>query len=189
MDTKEPCFNNVVNNNKGKSVEARPEQNWLNDLANAEKPPLTFDDLMSTPIDFTAFVMNRLKLTKLTKADLVGPISHHDVYSIMKILSIVSVTVDRQFGYGYLKEIMVRRAYQKLYKFMEGDFSNLHLNDIEDMLLLNVQNKLFNLEGDIIVDLEAALRMYTRRIIVQKRVKDVQLDAESYEKKLNITKP
>ncbi|GKB52733.1 hypothetical protein Tco_0903486 [Tanacetum coccineum] len=97
---------------------------------------------------------------------LINKISHHDVYSTMKILSIVSVTVDKQFGYGYLKEIMVRRAYQKLYKFMEGDFSNLHLNDIKDMLLLNVQNKLFNLEGDISVDLEAALRMYTLRIIV-----------------------
>ncbi|GJY87265.1 hypothetical protein Tco_0501893 [Tanacetum coccineum] len=65
--------------NKGKAVEDGHERNWLNDLANAEKPPLTFDDLMSTPIDFTAFAMNRLKLTKLTKADLVGPI-----YNLLK---------------------------------------------------------------------------------------------------------
>ncbi|GKC01968.1 hypothetical protein Tco_0993578, partial [Tanacetum coccineum] len=41
---------------------------------NAEKPPLTFDELMSTPIDFTAFVMNRLKLDKITRADLMGPV-------------------------------------------------------------------------------------------------------------------
>ncbi|GKG50832.1 hypothetical protein Tco_0538956, partial [Tanacetum coccineum] len=100
----------------------------------------------------------------------------------MKILSVVSVIVDKQFRYGHLKEIMVRRADQKLYKFMEGDFPNLHLNDIEDMMLLHVQNKLFNLEGDIIVDLAATLRMYTRRIVIQKRVKDVQLGAESYQK-------
>ncbi|GJV69664.1 ty3-gypsy retrotransposon protein [Tanacetum coccineum] len=31
---------------------------------------------------------------------------------------------------------------------MEGDFLRLHLNDIEDMLLLVVQNRLFNLNGE-----------------------------------------
>ncbi|GJR61843.1 hypothetical protein Tco_1504005 [Tanacetum coccineum] len=45
--------------NKGKLVENTPAQNWLNDLANAGKPPLTFNDLMNNPIDFSAFVMNR----------------------------------------------------------------------------------------------------------------------------------
>ncbi|GJT85168.1 hypothetical protein Tco_1066885 [Tanacetum coccineum] len=39
-----------------------------------EKPPLAFDELMSTPIDFSAFTMNRLKLNKITRADLVGPV-------------------------------------------------------------------------------------------------------------------
>ncbi|GKB87066.1 hypothetical protein Tco_0959338 [Tanacetum coccineum] len=52
---------------------------------------------------------------------------------------------------------MVRRDDQKLYKFMKGDFPNLHLNDIEDMMLLHVQNKLFKLEGDINIDLAVAL--------------------------------
>ncbi|GJV34663.1 hypothetical protein Tco_1395063 [Tanacetum coccineum] len=65
--------------NKGKSIEDEPVQNWLNDLANAEKPSLTFDDLMSTPIDFHAFAMNRPKISKLTKADLVGL-----VYNLLK---------------------------------------------------------------------------------------------------------
>ncbi|GJZ79286.1 hypothetical protein Tco_0644123 [Tanacetum coccineum] len=43
--------------NKGKSVDNEPVQNWLNDLANEEKPPLSIDDLMSTPIDFYAFAI------------------------------------------------------------------------------------------------------------------------------------
>ncbi|GJS56347.1 hypothetical protein Tco_0629709 [Tanacetum coccineum] len=55
--------------NKGKVVKDVPKQNWLNNLANAKKHPLSFDELMSTPIDFMAFAMNFLKLTKLTKAD------------------------------------------------------------------------------------------------------------------------
>ncbi|GJU78614.1 hypothetical protein Tco_1275684 [Tanacetum coccineum] len=83
---------------------------------------------------------------------------------------------------------MVRRADRQLYKFKEGNFVNLHLNDIEDMLLLVFQHKLFHLDGEVIVDL-AILRMFTRSLIIKKRVEDVQLGVESYQKKLNITKP
>nr|GEV22079.1 hypothetical protein [Tanacetum cinerariifolium] len=86
----------------------------------------------------------------------IQPMSRHDVYSIKKILSVVSVKVDKQYGYGYLEEIVVRRADTKLYTFKEDDFQKLHLNNIEDMLLLHVQKKIFNLDGDDIVDLEAA---------------------------------
>ncbi|GJU41315.1 hypothetical protein Tco_1194272 [Tanacetum coccineum] len=43
-------------------------------MIQAEKPPLTFDELMSTPIDFSTFAINRLKLNKITRADLVGPV-------------------------------------------------------------------------------------------------------------------
>ncbi|GKC81925.1 hypothetical protein Tco_1137642, partial [Tanacetum coccineum] len=78
--------------------------------------------------------------------------SRHDVFSTMKILSVIRVKVDKQFGYHYLEEIVVRRA-NKEYTFKEGDFPSLHLNDIEDMLILHVQNKLFNLPGDDIVNL------------------------------------
>nr|GFC49249.1 hypothetical protein CTI12_AA475510 [Tanacetum cinerariifolium] len=71
----------------------------------------------------------------------------------MKILSVIRVKVDKQFGYGYLEEIVVRRADQKKYMFKEGDYPRLHLNDIEDMLLVHVQNKIFNLPRNDIVDL------------------------------------
>ncbi|GJT58616.1 hypothetical protein Tco_1002149 [Tanacetum coccineum] len=49
--------------------------------------------------------------------------------------------------------------------------------------------KLSNLERDVIFDLGVALRMFTRRIVILKRVEDLQLGVESYQKKLNITKP
>ncbi|GJY11428.1 hypothetical protein Tco_0379613 [Tanacetum coccineum] len=75
----------------------------------------------------------------------------------MRILSVVSVHVKKKFGYGYLKEIVVKRADQQLYKFKGGDFPYLHPNNIEDMLLLLTQNKLFNLDGDVIVDLGTLL--------------------------------
>ncbi|GJY14733.1 hypothetical protein Tco_0385155 [Tanacetum coccineum] len=72
---------------------------------------------------------------------------------------------------------------------MEVDFLRIYLNDIEDMLLLVVQNILFNLKGEDIVHLSTALHMFIRRIVIQKRVEDLQLGVESYQKKLNISRP
>ncbi|GJR20307.1 hypothetical protein Tco_0968834 [Tanacetum coccineum] len=94
----------------------------------------------------------------------------------------------KKYDYGHLEEIEVRREDQKLYKFREGDFPRLRLQDKEDMLLLLVQQKLTNLIIDERYDLNVALRMFTRRIVIQRRVKDLQLGVESYQKKLNLTK-
>ncbi|GJW00430.1 hypothetical protein Tco_1555681 [Tanacetum coccineum] len=159
-------------------------------MIQAEKPLLTFDELMSTPIDFFAFAMNRLKLNKITRVDLVGL-----VFNLLKgtCKSCVELEYNMEECYHALtdqldwanpegqkssvdmskslplqdkeEEIAVRRADQKLYKFKEGDFPDLHLNDIEDTLLLISQNKLFNLDGDVI------------------------LGVKSYQRKLNLTKP
>ncbi|GKE73031.1 hypothetical protein Tco_1535072 [Tanacetum coccineum] len=63
------------------------------------------------------------------------------------------------------------------------------INDIEDMLILVVQNRLTNLSGDDVADFVIALRMFTRSLVIQKRVDDLQLGVESYQKKINVTKP
>ncbi|GJY87882.1 hypothetical protein Tco_0502510 [Tanacetum coccineum] len=261
--------NDDVNGTREKAVDDSQEHTWFNDRLSAEKGPLTFDELMATPIDFSKFAMNRLKIDKLTKAHLVGPVYNllkgtcqsnieleynmEECYKALsdqldwnnpegdrcpfdlskplplkgspghlivaseyffnndleylkssdpekkhttpitkmkaaryelvgiedmipslwsvtkKILSVVSVKVNKFYGYAHLEEITVRRADRQLYTFKEGDFVDLHLNDIEDMLLLAVQHKLFQLDGSDIVDLVVAL--------------------QSYQKKLNITKP
>nr|GEV48823.1 hypothetical protein [Tanacetum cinerariifolium] len=49
------------------------------------------------------------------------------------------------YSYKYLDGITVRRDDDKLYKFKEGNFKRLRIQDIEDMLLLLVQGKLTNL--------------------------------------------
>ncbi|GJR52862.1 hypothetical protein Tco_1403383 [Tanacetum coccineum] len=116
-------------------------------------------------------------------------VSKYDVYSIKRILEVTKLKVNKWYGYGHLQEIKVPRSYQQLYTFMEGDFPRLHLNDIEDMLLLVVQTRLFNLKGKDIVHLAVALRMFTRRIVIQKRVEDLQLRVKSYQKIINISRP
>nr|GEV90840.1 hypothetical protein [Tanacetum cinerariifolium] len=84
---------------------------------------------------------------------------------------------------------MVKRVDRQLCKFKDGDFVDLHINNIKDMLLLAVQHKLFHLTDSDIVDFIVALRMFTRSLIIKKRIEDLQLGVESYQKKLNIAPP
>ncbi|GJX42862.1 hypothetical protein Tco_0257852 [Tanacetum coccineum] len=68
------------------------------------------------------------------------------------VLWVTHVKVIRKHGYGYLEEIVVRRADNTLYKFKEGDFLRLRINDIKDMLLLVAQNRLTNLSRDDVIN-------------------------------------
>ncbi|GJS06157.1 retrovirus-related pol polyprotein from transposon TNT 1-94 [Tanacetum coccineum] len=209
--------------NKGKSINDGPKQSWLNDMAKATKPPPTFNELMHTPIDFSAFVMNRLKIDNLTKEILVGP-----DYNLLKgtcktnfffnndLEYLRGGSSDKKYTASTTKSKVARNlllANQTLeflwlydqnsvqarclfeqedierYQCQEGDFKRLYLNNIEDMLLLIVQKKLNNLDGNAVVHLVASLRMFARRTVIQERVEDLQLGVESYQKKLNVTKP
>ncbi|GJU86907.1 hypothetical protein Tco_1294453 [Tanacetum coccineum] len=59
--------------------------------------------------------------------------SKHNVHSTQKILCVKSVSVKKLHGYGHLEEIVVKRTDRQLYKFKEGVFMDLYLNDIEDI--------------------------------------------------------
>nr|GEX73861.1 hypothetical protein [Tanacetum cinerariifolium] len=48
------------------------EQPWFNQMVFATKDPLTFNDLMATLIDFSKYVLNRLKIDNLTQDILLG---------------------------------------------------------------------------------------------------------------------
>ncbi|GJY25696.1 hypothetical protein Tco_0400422 [Tanacetum coccineum] len=101
--------------------------------------------------------------------DMLNKSSKHNVYSTKKILGVKSVSVKKLYGYRHLEEIMVKRADRQFYKFKE--------------------DKLFHLTDSDIVDFIVALCMFTRSLVIKKRVKDLQLGVESYQKKLNITPP
>nr|GEU42206.1 retrovirus-related Pol polyprotein from transposon TNT 1-94 [Tanacetum cinerariifolium] len=208
--------------NKCQVVTDQLEQPWFNRMVSAAKDPLTFDELMATPIDFSKFDMNRLKLYHLTQEilvrlvynllkgtctssieleyniedyfkaltyildwnnlegdhcpfDLTKPLPlkgrpghltvaaeyflNNDLeflksfdlkkkyttsitkikaarykiagieYMVPTLWSPTKVGVKKLHGYGHLEEIVVKRADEQLYKFKEGDFIDLHLND------------------------------------------------------------
>ncbi|GKA71749.1 hypothetical protein Tco_0777888, partial [Tanacetum coccineum] len=115
--------------------------------------------------------------------------SARDVYSKQRINAVTKLTIVEWHNYKHLDWITVRRDDDKLYTFKEGDYKRLCLQDIEDMLLLLVQGKLKNLTIEERLALGVSLRMFTRSIVIQRRVEDLQLGVESYQKKLNLTKP
>nr|GEU89697.1 hypothetical protein [Tanacetum cinerariifolium] len=52
--------------NAGKKINFRPLQTWISKMAKSGKSPTTFDELMSTPIDFLTYVLHNLKIKNLT---------------------------------------------------------------------------------------------------------------------------
>ncbi|GJU70740.1 hypothetical protein Tco_1262145 [Tanacetum coccineum] len=105
-----------------------------------------------------------------------------------RIIAVTKVEIVEWQNYKHLDWITVRKDDKILYKFKEGDFHRLWIQDIKDMLLLLVQGKLTNLNVEERLAFIVSLRMFTRSVVIQWRVEDLQLGVESYQKKLNLTK-
>ncbi|GJU19975.1 hypothetical protein Tco_1153317 [Tanacetum coccineum] len=155
---------------------------------------------MDTPLDFSAFVMNRLKVDTLIPELLAGPTFElmkgsckslveleyffEEVYKATTdqldwnnpegqqyphdlIIAVTKLQIVEWHNYKHLDWITVRRDNDKLYKFKEGDFNRLRIQDIEDMLLLLVQGKLTNLTVEERLAFNVSLRMFTRSVVIQ----------------------
>ncbi|GKD64062.1 hypothetical protein Tco_1306170 [Tanacetum coccineum] len=152
---------------------------------------------MSTPVDFPTYVINNLKIDNLTEEHLVGP-----AFNLLKGTCRSRVELEyhfKEFPVNYFinneLEYLKGRSSSKKYTTSTTKTKAYKYDDIqgiEDMvpsLWSPVKKKLYNLERDVIFDLNVALRMFTRHVVILKRVEDLQLGVESYQKKLNITKP
>nr|GEZ78695.1 hypothetical protein [Tanacetum cinerariifolium] len=182
-------------------------QSWISELARQTDARSSFNELLDTPIDFSNFIMNRLSEPLNYDKQALWGVSHWgqkrqqfygfavnqesalDVYSKRRIIAVTELKIVEWHTYKHLDWISVRRDDDKIYKFKEGDFKRLRLQDIEDMLLLLVQGKLSNLNVEEHFSFNVSLRMFSRNIFIQRRVEDLQLGVESYQKRLNLTKP
>nr|GEU43312.1 retrovirus-related Pol polyprotein from transposon TNT 1-94 [Tanacetum cinerariifolium] len=206
---------------------------WITDLAKQADSRTSFNELMDTPMDFSAFLMNQLKVDTLTPELLAGP-----TYELMKgsckslveleffLEEVYKATTDQldwknpegqQYLHNLLKPLPLitnsrghhvihfdhfinndlgylcggtssRKDDDKLYTFKECNFKRLRIQDIKDMLLLLVQGKPTNLTVKEHFAFNVSLRMFTRSIVIQRRMEDLQLDVETYQKKLNLAK-
>ncbi|GJW21296.1 hypothetical protein Tco_0031918 [Tanacetum coccineum] len=109
-------------------------------------------------------------------------------HRVIKPNVVLSIKTYKRYGYTYLREIVLHRADYKEYKISEANFKNLHLNDFEDLYLLQLQGKLNHLFGADKVHLFNAVNPWIRNIVIRKRVEDLQLRIESYQTKLSLTR-
>nr|GEY76784.1 hypothetical protein [Tanacetum cinerariifolium] len=230
-----------------------------------------FDELMSTPIDFSSYILNGLKIENLTQEILLGPAFRllkgtrsnyaeleYDFNECYKYL-LEKLDWENSKGGDYLFDIskplplITRGNRQSLpveffinndLKYLQGGVSTMtyttsttktkaaqyDLPGIEDMrdqrktfyayergiqsrgdvystkcimvvthvsvirkhrygYLEEIMNRLANLLRDDVADFTITLRMFTRSLVIQKRVEDIQLGVESYQKQSNVTKP
>nr|GFC11597.1 hypothetical protein [Tanacetum cinerariifolium] len=170
-------------------------QPWISNLAKKADSRTSFNELMDTPVNFSAFVMNRLKVDTLTPKLVVSPTyelmkgsckslveleffleefygfavnreSARDVYSKRRIIAVTELQIVEWHNYKHLDWITIRRDDDKLYKFKEDDFKRLRIQDIEYMLLLLVQGTLTNLTVDERFAFNVSFRMFTRSIVI-----------------------
>nr|GFA51771.1 hypothetical protein [Tanacetum cinerariifolium] len=163
------------------------------DLARQTDARSSFNELLDTPIDFSNFIMHRLNVDTLTPDLMAGR-----TYELMRG-SCTSLTELEYHLEEPLPLIPDNRGHRvipfehfinnDLEYLRGGDFKRLRLQDIEDMLLLLVQGKLSNLTVKERLAFSVSLRMFTRSIVIKRRVEDLQLGVESYLKRLNLTKP
>nr|GEW91042.1 hypothetical protein [Tanacetum cinerariifolium] len=146
--------------------------------------PLIPDNRGRGVIPFKHFTNNDLEYLRGVNRE-----SALDVYSKRRIIAVTELKIMEWHDYKHLDWISIRRDDDKIYKFKEGYFKRLRLQDIEDMLLLMVQGKLSNLTVEEHFAFNVSLRMFTRSTVIQRRVEDLQLGVESYLKRLNLTKP
>ncbi|GKE27981.1 hypothetical protein Tco_1443365 [Tanacetum coccineum] len=117
------------------------------------------------------------------------PSDRDAVRSHIRILSVISIKTYERYRYNYLREIVLRQADYNEYKIPKKDFKSLYPNDFEDLNILHIQGKLDHLPKQDKVNLHNAVSLWTRNIVIRKRVEDLQLGIESYQTKLNLEQP
>nr|GEY59298.1 hypothetical protein [Tanacetum cinerariifolium] len=134
-------------------------QPWISELAKQSDFRSSFNELMDTLVDFFNFLMNRLRVDTLTLKLLAGP-----TYELMK---------------GSCKSLVE----------LEYQLEEVYKATTDQLDWVNPEGKLINMTVEEHFSFNVSLRMFTRSIVIQRRMEDLQLGVESYQKKLNLTKP
>nr|GEV86761.1 hypothetical protein [Tanacetum cinerariifolium] len=116
-------------------------QPWISELVKKSDSRSSFNELMDTLMDFSAFLMNRLRVDTLTPELLVGPtykLMKGSCKSLRRIIAVTELRIVEWHNYKYLDWITIRRDDDKL-KFKEGNFKRLRIQDIEDMRVEDLQ--------------------------------------------------
>ncbi|GJW30123.1 hypothetical protein Tco_0046998 [Tanacetum coccineum] len=107
-----------------------------------------------------------------------------EVYLNLKIIEVIRVKNEQGYGRDLMEEIVVKRADDKAYIFLESDYKYLNKNDIEYMYLFCLKREVDHKNG-----LLNSLIVFIRGCVIWERVHDYRLGIESYHIKISLTGP
>ncbi|GKE23819.1 hypothetical protein Tco_1435331, partial [Tanacetum coccineum] len=155
---------------------ADKEVTKISQVARAEEPHTSFDELMDTSFDFSAFVLNRLKIKDLTQEILVG-LAFNLLKGTCKSLTELKYHLE-ECSKATTERLEWHNPEGKPYLFdLCRDLSRRY-----STLVTKTKAAIYEIKW--IEDLVRNLWSPEKR-----RVEDLQLGVESYQKKLNLTKP
>nr|GEZ70203.1 hypothetical protein [Tanacetum cinerariifolium] len=129
-----------------------PEQMWIDDVC-------TYD--ISAKYGISHMWFNRQKFYIDRHA---SPSRRKEFRSNMQILSVVIIKAYSRYGYDYLSETILRRAYLQEHTIAEKDFKNLYPSDFEDPNMLLLQGHLDHLLGFDKRMLSTAVKLWTQNL-------------------------
>nr|GEZ81759.1 hypothetical protein [Tanacetum cinerariifolium] len=150
-------------------------QPWISELTKLSDYRSSFNELMDTPLDFFNFLINRLKMDTLTPKLLAGP-----TYELMKgHVEVWTMWIKEPIGYDKHALWGVSHWGRKRQQFYGFAVNREFAHDVYS-------------KGRIIAVTELKIvewLNYKHLDWITRRVEDLQLGVESYQKKLNLTKP
>nr|GFB36588.1 hypothetical protein [Tanacetum cinerariifolium] len=187
-------------------------QTWISELAKQADSRSSFNELLDTPIDFSNFIMNRLGVDTLTLELLAGP-----TYELMRgscnslieleyhLEEVYKATTNQldwvnpegqQCPHNLLQPLPLipnnrGRHVISFAHFINNDLEYLRGGASSRKYTTSVTKTKAADYGNIkwIEDLVPRTMMFTKSIVIQWRVEDLQLGVKSYQKRLNLTKP
>ncbi|GKB63493.1 hypothetical protein Tco_0919679 [Tanacetum coccineum] len=103
-----------------------------------------------------------------------------------KIVQIIKTYWELGHEHKFITEIVASRANGSIMSITKLDYKNLNKNDIEDMYLLIVNNKVDDYAK---TGLLMSLSVFIRSTVIWERLHDFQLGVKSYQQKVNLTAP
>nr|GFA42103.1 hypothetical protein [Tanacetum cinerariifolium] len=184
-------------------------QSWISALAKQTDARSSFNELLDTSIDFSNFIMNRLGVDTLTPELLAGPtyeLMMGSCNSLMELeyhLEEEPISYDkhalwgvshwgrkRQQFYGFaVNREYALDVYSKRRIIAVTELKIVEWHNYKHLDWISIRRKLSNLTVKERFAFNVSLRMFTRSIVIQRRVEDLQLGVESYQKRLNLIKP
>ncbi|GKD22580.1 hypothetical protein Tco_1224283 [Tanacetum coccineum] len=148
-------------------------------MVNGGGPP---PDHRRPPVNYRSTVVDRLHISVFNDDDIEERTSRWINKCIKKFNPYARYGHEHKF----ITDIVARRANECIVSITEPDYKNLNKNDIQDMYLLIMNNKVPDYAN---TGLLWSLSVFIMSSVIWERVHDFQLGIESYQQKIYLTAP